>query len=190
MSWLCFQVTPLNLAPSPIHGRCPAPDVTLCCWRISERTMSWMKPRTHLCRMTHLSPLCLRWVNWPSRGISEKWLIEVHFLIADSFCSLPNPTEPIGTNCCTWHDSCAVLASAKVCNSIIAMNRITVKQSFNLIWIVMEKALLKWVPGPKMRSEIRAWESSSKGKGFSCCYGNLLIGLPALGLASISRIGI
>ena len=41
----------------------------------------------------------------------------------------------IATEFCTWHDSCAVVACAKMCCNLMASNGITAKRSFHRIWI-------------------------------------------------------
>ena len=64
-----------------------------------------------------------------------------------SFCSYPNTKKVIATIFGTWHDSWAVVACAKFCRNIIISNWIRAKWNFHRIWIVMEKSLVKWVPG-------------------------------------------
>ena len=66
-----------------------------------------------------------------------------------SFCSHPNTKKVIATIFGTWHDSWAVVACAKFCRDIIISNWIRAKWNFHRIWIVMEKSLVKWVPGLK-----------------------------------------
>ena len=69
-----------------------------------------------------------------------------------SFCSHPNTKKVIATIFGTWHDSWAVVACAKFCRDIIISNWIRAKWNFHRIWIVMEKSLVKWVPGSKLES--------------------------------------
>ena len=64
-----------------------------------------------------------------------------------SFCSHPNTNKVIATIFGTWHDSWAVVACAKFCRDMISSNWIKAKWNFHRIWIVMEKSLVKWVPG-------------------------------------------
>ena len=64
-----------------------------------------------------------------------------------SFCSHPNNDIVIATIFGTWHDSWAVVACAKFCRDMITSNWIKAKWNFHRIWIVMEKSLVKWVPG-------------------------------------------
>ena len=66
-----------------------------------------------------------------------------------SFCSHPNNDIVIATIFGTWHDSWAVMACAKFCRDMITSNWIKAKWNFHRIWIVMEKSLVKWVPGPQ-----------------------------------------
>ena len=40
----------------------------------------------------------------------------------------------IATQFCTWHDSCAVVACAKMCCNLIASSGITARRSFHRIW--------------------------------------------------------
>ena len=54
----------------------------------------------------------------------------------------------IAAKFCTWHDSCAVVACAKICCDLMATNEITARQSFHRIWIAGKKSLVKRAPGP------------------------------------------
>ena len=71
-----------------------------------------------------------------------------------SFCSHPNNNIVIATIFGTWHDSWAVVACAKFCRDMITSNWIKAKWNFHRIWIVMEKSLVKWVPGPQRISTL------------------------------------
>ena len=51
----------------------------------------------------------------------------------------------IATKFCTWHDSCAVVACAKVCSNNVALNGITTKWIVPEILIVSEKSLVTCV---------------------------------------------
>ena len=64
-----------------------------------------------------------------------------------SFCSHPNVNIVIATIFGTWHDSWAVVRGAKFCSDMITSNWIRAKWNFHQIWIVIEKSLVKWVPG-------------------------------------------
>ena len=46
----------------------------------------------------------------------------------------------IATKFCTWHDSCAVVACAKICCDLMA------RRSFHRIWIAGKKSLVKRAP--------------------------------------------
>ena len=59
-----------------------------------------------------------------------------------------NSNTVIATKFCTWHDSCAVVACAKICCDLMASDRIRARQSFHRIWIAGKKSLVKWAPGP------------------------------------------
>ena len=63
----------------------------------------------------------------------------------------------IATKFCTWHDSCAVMAYAKICCNLMAGNGITVRRSFHRIRIsgqklLVERARASWWPG-KVKSQ-------------------------------------
>ena len=73
-----------------------------------------------------------------------------------SFCSHPNTNEVIATIFGTWHDSWAVMACAKFCCDMITSNWIRAKCNFHRIWIVMEKSLVKWVPGTHVSNALCA----------------------------------
>ena len=84
-----------------------------------------------------------------------------------SFCSHPNTNEVIATRFGTWHDSWAVVACAKFCCDLIISNWIRSKWNFRWIWIVMEKSLVKWVPGiniTRYLSRISKWHSKRYSK--------------------------
>ena len=65
-----------------------------------------------------------------------------------SFHSHIDANTVIATKFCTWHDSCAVVACAKICCDPMASNRITTRRSFNRVWIAGKKLLVKRAPGP------------------------------------------
>ena len=46
--------------------------------------------------------------------------------------------EPMSTNSCTWHDSCAVVVCTKYSRDIIKKNAFTLKRNFQWIWIMMD----------------------------------------------------
>ena len=52
----------------------------------------------------------------------------------------------IATKFCAWHDSCAVVACAKICCDLMASNGITARGSFHQIWIAGKKPLVKRAP--------------------------------------------
>ena len=64
-----------------------------------------------------------------------------------SFYSHLESNTVIATKFCTWHDSCAVMACAKICRDLMASNGITARRSFHRIWIAGKKSLVKWAPG-------------------------------------------
>ena len=54
----------------------------------------------------------------------------------------------IATKFCTWHDSCAVVACAKICCDLMTSNGVMARQSFHRIWIAGKKPLVKRAPEP------------------------------------------
>ena len=52
----------------------------------------------------------------------------------------------ITTKFCTWHDSCSVMACAKICCDLMASNGITARRSFHRIWIAGKKSLVTRAP--------------------------------------------
>ena len=63
-----------------------------------------------------------------------------------SFHSHLDSNTVIATKLCTWHDSCAVVACAKICCDLMASNGIMARQSLHRIWIAGKKPLVKWAP--------------------------------------------
>ena len=53
----------------------------------------------------------------------------------------------IATIFCTWHDSCVVVACAKICCDLMAGNGITARRNFHRIWFAGKKSLVKRAPG-------------------------------------------
>ena len=47
---------------------------------------------------------------------------------------------------CTWHNSCAIVACAKICCDLMARNGITTRLISHLIWIAAKKSLVKRSP--------------------------------------------
>ena len=63
-----------------------------------------------------------------------------------SFHSHLDSNTVIATKFCTWHDSCAVVACAKLCCDLMASNGIMARRSFHRIWIAGKKTLVKRAP--------------------------------------------
>ena len=57
--------------------------------------------------------------------------------------------DHIATKFGTCHDSPAVVPCAKYCSSHFISIWMGAKWNFHHIWIVMERLLVKWAPGPK-----------------------------------------
>ena len=64
-----------------------------------------------------------------------------------SFHSHLHSNTVIATKFCTWHDSCPVVACAKLCCNLMASNGITARQRFHWIWIADKKSFVKRAPG-------------------------------------------
>ena len=58
-----------------------------------------------------------------------------------SFHSQLDSNTVIATKFCTWHDSCAVVACAKICCDLMASNGVMARRSFHRIWIAGEKTV-------------------------------------------------
>ena len=65
-----------------------------------------------------------------------------------TFRSHLDSNSVIVTKFCTWHDSCAVVACAKICCDLMASDGITARRSFHRIWIAGKKSLVKRAQGP------------------------------------------
>ena len=59
-----------------------------------------------------------------------------------SFCSHSDNNKVIATKFCT-----AVVAWAKICGDLMAINWITARRTFHRIWIASKKTFGKWAPG-------------------------------------------
>ena len=64
-----------------------------------------------------------------------------------SFHSHLDCNTVIATKFCTWHDSCAVVACAKICCDLMASNGVMARRNFYRISIAGKKTLVKWAPG-------------------------------------------
>ena len=80
--------------------------------------------------------------NWTWKGMTG-WSTGAHFtsdLTLDiPFCYHPNCSEVSDMKFCTWHDSCAVTACAKLGSDMMTYNGVTLKTIFHRIRIWMEK---------------------------------------------------
>ena len=63
-----------------------------------------------------------------------------------SFHSHLDSNTVIATKFCTWHDSCAVVACAKICCDLMASNGVVARRNFDRIWIAGKKPLVKRAP--------------------------------------------
>ena len=63
-----------------------------------------------------------------------------------SFHSHLDSNSVIATKFCTWHDSCAVVAFAKMCCDLMASNGITARRRFHRIWFAGKKSLVTRAP--------------------------------------------
>ena len=117
--------------------------------------------------MPHASMCYLLWKphpTWPHHFLSHDWafwswlrnILSARVLCHQNFpitiqnkisvCCHPNSDEPIPMNFYTWLDSCAVVTWATIYSDVFSRNKIMMKLSFHRIWIVLEKALVKWIP--------------------------------------------
>ena len=64
-------------------------------------------------------------------SLHQQFFIKMKILL----CCNPDFIEVIAAKFCTCHDSCAVMACAKICSDLINKNWITTKWIFNRIWI-------------------------------------------------------
>ena len=63
-----------------------------------------------------------------------------------SFHSHLDSNSMIATKFCTWHDSYAVVACAKICCDLMASNGVMARRSFHRISIAGKKTLVKRAP--------------------------------------------
>ena len=81
-----------------------------------------------------------------------------------SFHSHLDSNTVIATKYCTWHDSCAVVACAKLCCDLIASNGIPARWSFHRIWIAGKKPLVKRAPDVHKAGCLAGIQASNRGK--------------------------
>ena len=79
-----------------------------------------------------------------------------------SFHSHLDSNTVIATKFCTWHDSCAVVACAKICCDLMASKGITARWGFHRIWIAGKKSLEKRAPGPWFEQHFENLEEHSR----------------------------
>ena len=65
-----------------------------------------------------------------------------------SLSSHPSCRKVIIMKFCTWHNSCAVMACAKICSDMTPYDEVTLKKKATVhwIWITMEKAFVNRLP--------------------------------------------
>ena len=73
-----------------------------------------------------------------------------------------DPNTVIATKFCTWHDSCAVVACAKICCDLFASSGITARRSFHRIWIAGKKSLVKRVPHTYIHTYIHTYAKRNR----------------------------
>ena len=66
----------------------------------------------------------------------------------------------IATKFCTWHDSCAVVACAKICCDLMASNGVMARWSFHRIWIAGQKHVSETGPWADSRFLASQWQTS------------------------------
>ena len=77
-----------------------------------------------------------------------------------SFHSHLHSNIPIATKFFTWHDSCAVVACAKICCDLMASNRVMARRSSHQIWIAGKKNVSETGPRPWNQSRLQSSDSS------------------------------
>ena len=102
----------------------------------------WLGYRT--CRLAYKSGwLTRRWATkdpnlyqvWPQAPVLLK-VFPSKFKSMEILCfSHLDSNRIIATKFCACHDSCAVVACAKICRNLMAGNGITARQNFHRIWI-------------------------------------------------------
>ena len=76
-----------------------------------------------------------------------------------SFHSHLDSNIVIATKFCTWHDSCAVVACAKICCGLVASYGIMTRRRFHRIWIEGKKTLVKRAPDLQLQYN---WVNTTK----------------------------
>ena len=100
-----------------------------------------------------------RFTNVISIAIQMRWKFRF---------TLPSILILITTKFCTWHDSCAVVACAKLCCNLMASNEITGEVSIEFeMWA--KKSLVKQAPGP-LTSKICFGRVGSGDSGLWCSW--------------------
>ena len=90
---------------------------------------------------------------WEGAHFTEYFFNHNSNVMEISFFCHSDFNTTIATQFCTWHDSCGAMACAKFCCDNTSSNWITAKLIFHGIWIVMEKPLVKWIPGPVLLND-------------------------------------
>ena len=67
------------------------------------------------------------------------------------FCFPVSFNDLLITKMCTWHDSWAAVACAKICSDIINENGITLRPIFQRIWLTTGKMSMKWAHALRYR---------------------------------------
>ena len=83
-----------------------------------------------------------------SKGPFHEWFFNCNSNSMEiSYCSHRISSGVIAMKFCSLHDRCAVLRCAQFCSDMVHNSGDTLKPIFQWIWMMMEKSLVKRVPG-------------------------------------------
>ena len=136
----------------------------------------------------------------PGAHFTNRFFVAIQNTIGISFHSHLNSDAVIATTFCTWHDSCAVMACAKICCDVMASNGVVARRSFHQIWIAGKKTLVK--RAPSWLKDVMTWKGfphywpfvrgihwspagSTETKGHEC---KALVFLAWIGCSTNSRV--
>ena len=106
---------------------------------------------------------CEKPVTWPGARFTNSFSIAIQIRWKFCFTLTSILIAWWLSKFCTWHDSCAVVACAKICCDLMASNGITIRRSFHRIWTAGKKSLVKRAPVPLL------WLYSIPKNHLHCC---------------------
>ena len=86
------------------------------------------------------------WHDQPRGPFHERFFHHSSNSVEISFSSYPSYSEMIAMKFCTWHNSCAVMASTTFHSITIPYDGLTLIVIFYRIWSQIGKLLVKWAP--------------------------------------------